>query len=125
MISFTLTQQIPGGKNQIGISTRHGKVSRFPNQRFVLWRKQAALEVLAQVKAKEKPLVGPISMRVLYSPHDQRTRDLSGMLDALFHLAEYCGLIQDDGQIEDLIWARRARRIDRMETLIELLPASG
>lgn len=121
MISFSLTQQIPGGKNQIGISTRHGKVTRFPNQRFVLWRKQAALEVLAQVKAKDKPLTGPLNMRVSYCPHDERRRDLSGMLDALFHLFEYTGLIEDDAQIIGLDWTPWKRGTTKNDaTIVEL-----
>ena len=106
VISFSLSQQIPGGKNQIGISTRHGKVMRFPNRRFVLWRKEAALEVLTQVKVSEKPLKGSLAMTVQYVPQDQRTRDIPGMTDALCHLLEFCGLIEDDGQIQSLYWAR-------------------
>ena len=64
------------------------------------------MEVLAQVKAADKPLNGPLVMNVQYVSLDRRTRDIPGMVDALFHLLEFCGLIEDDGQIQSLYWAR-------------------
>ena len=110
MISFTLTAQLPSGKNQIQRRTHHyydrTVVQAYPNKRFKLWREHAANEVLTQVKAKDKPLTGPLVMNVQYVPQDKRTRDIPGMTDALFHLFEFCGLIEDDGQIQALSWAR-------------------
>lgn len=106
MMTFSLTAQLPSGKNQVGITTRDGRIRRFPNQRFTDWRRQAAKEVMTQVKAKEKPLRGRCHLQVHYTPADQRRRDLSGMLDALFHLCEYCGLLEDDNQIQTMTWWR-------------------
>ena len=62
--------------------------------------------MLVQVKAEDKPLKGPLVMTVQYVPQDQRTRDIPGMTDAVCHLLEYCGLIEDDGQIQSLYWTR-------------------
>lgn len=104
MISFALTAQLPSGKNQVGISTRGGRIRRFPNTRFTDWRRQAAKEMLTQVKATEKPLTGPLMMVVHYYPSDARVRDVPGMSDALLHLFEYSGLIKNDGQIQSLCW---------------------
>ena len=106
MISFCLSSQLPSGKGQIRKTWRKGRLVHYPQKRFSEWRKQAALEVLAKVKAKDKPLMGPLVMRVQYVPQDKRTRDIPGMTDALCHLLEFCGLIEDDGQIQSLYWAQ-------------------
>lgn len=104
MISFTLTASLPSGKNQVGIDTRNGRIRRFPNKRFTDWRRQAAKEVLTQVAAKEKPLIGPLHALIAYTPGDHRLRDVPGMMDALWHLFAYCGLLEDDGQIVMADW---------------------
>ena len=103
MICFVLSDQIPSGKNAL-LVTRQGR--HVPSRRFTEWRRQAAKEVLTQVTGTGKPLIGPCHLQVYYTPVDQRQRDVTGMLDALFHLFEYCGLIEHDGQIETLSWWR-------------------
>jgi Holliday junction resolvase RusA-like endonuclease len=50
------------------------------------------------------PLSGPLTMHVSYRPLDGRRRDLTGMTDALYHLLEWCEIIEDDGQIKGLTW---------------------
>ena len=104
MLTFTLRDAIPSGKNQIGIAYQRGKMIRFPNKRFKDWRNQASKEVLAQVSLHKKPLVGPLVCVADYVPQDQRRRDLPGLADAIWHLLEYTGLIEDDSQIVDLHW---------------------
>lgn len=116
MMTFSLTAQLPSGKNSV-LVTRTGQ--RIPSPRFVEWRRQAAKEVLTQVTATEKPLRGPCGLRVSYVPQDRRRRDVSGQLDCLFHLLEYCGLVQDDSQIHGVVWTRDR---DGPHTRIALLP---
>lgn len=104
-MTFTLTAQMPSGKNQVQI-TRTGQ--HYPTARFVAWRRGAEAEVLRQVKPAEKPLTGRLALTVCYTPADRRVRDVSGLLDALFHLLARCGLLLDDGQIRDVTWRERA-----------------
>lgn len=107
---LSLTAQIPSGKNQIQLSMRNGRILKYPNQRFVKWRECAALDIFVQrakwvgLLRQELPLRGPLAMHVKYGARDKRTRDISGMVDALFHLLTYAELIEDDGQIKTLTW---------------------
>lgn len=111
MLTFTLSAQIPSGKNQVKETyTKSGKKVKYSDQRFKLWRKDAGNEILLQ-KSKwsvatkmSLPLLGPLAMTVGYYPQDKTVRDLPGMLDAICHLLEYCELIENDKQIEDLHW---------------------
>jgi len=108
-ITFALSGALPSGKNQVGIDTRGGRVRRFPNKRFERWRQEAAITLLTQVRVDEKPLRGPLVARIMYNPGDRITRDLPGMMDALWHLAEYCGLVENDGQIRECYWTEGQR----------------
>lgn len=105
-IEFRLWQQISGGKNHVGI-TRYGR--RYPLKAFVAWRDQAALEIkfVSRIPPGMLPLRGPLTMHMDYRPQDKRTRNMDNLLSALFHLMEYTGLIEDDDQIENLIWYKR------------------
>ena len=110
MLTITLTAQLPGGKNAIKECFVRGKKVRYPNARFAAWRKQAGQEVMVAKAAwpmRTKmllPLSGPLTMHVSYRPLDGRRRDLTGMTDALYHLLEWCEIIEDDGQIKGLTW---------------------
>lgn len=109
-ILFSLHDQIPSGKNQIQLCVRRGRIHKYPNNRFVEWREKALVEISIQKMAWSKemkstlPLTGDLSMHVKYAARDKRTRDISGMVDALFHLIVLAGLIEDDGQIKRLTW---------------------
>jgi len=48
----------------------------------------------------------PVRLTCDYWPGDQRTRDVSGQLDALFHLLVYAKVLKDDGLVHDVIWRR-------------------
>lgn len=93
---FHLKMQLPSGKNAVQI-TRRGK--RYPTQRFKVWRKKA----IAQIG---EPLCfdGPVSMVVEYTPGDRIRRDVPGLLDALCHLIEKIGIVQDDAQVKNVQW---------------------
>lgn len=92
MIKFTLTGQIPSGKNAI-IITRTGK--RFPAERFRKWKAEALKQLKEQNIAK--PMIdSPISVSVEYTPGDNRRRDVPGMIDALWHIIEHYGIVTDD-----------------------------
>ncbi len=102
---LSLPGQCPSGKNSIQ-TTRTGH--RYPKQRFVDWRDAA---VLAAVRAIPKGTVGPLfkkpamlAITVHYVPGDGRRRDVPGMLDAIFHVLERAGVVEDDAQIKYVGW---------------------
>jgi len=120
MIRFTLTTQLPSGKGQIRKTWRKGKLVHCPQKRFTDWRRQAAKEILTQIRITDKPLTGPLAASVTYVPGDRRTRDIPGMVDALWHLLEFAGVVVDDGQIIDLTWATwPARPRPRVEVMLD------
>ena len=105
-LSFVLTGRMVSGKNQVTV-TRTGH--RFPNARFVAWRESCSRQVLEQVPMDR--VVPPVyaksqrvSLTVAYHPGDKIRRDAPGMIDALCHLLERCGIIEDDAQIKEVEW---------------------
>ena len=95
--TFVLQMQIPSGKNAVQI-TRTGK--RYPCKRFKAWRDEA----IGQLSYPVTEFRGPVSMIVDYVPGDNIRRDVPGLLDALCHLIERVGLVQDDAQVKTVRW---------------------
>jgi hypothetical protein len=90
-IEFVLLGGLPSGKNQVGIAVHNGKVMRFPNKRFKLWRVTAWEQVRAQRVGKNwTTLEVPASITVEYWPGDRICRDVPGMMDAICHVLEHC-----------------------------------
>ena len=100
-ISFRLDGILPSGKNAV-IVTRSGH--RFPQKRFVEWRTKALKELRAQCDGFPQPIRQRLTLLVDYTPGDLRTRDVAGMMDAICHLLERSGLIENDGLIRDCLW---------------------
>lgn len=100
-ITFTLSGILPSGKNAV-VVTRTGH--RFPKKRFTDWRTQAMQELRQQCDGYPQPLRERLALIVDYTPGDRRTRDVAGMIDALCHLFERSGLIENDGLIRDCTW---------------------
>lgn len=101
-MTIVLCGQLKSGKNAVQ-TTRTGQ--HYPLPAFKAWRDDMALQVKAQVIHKHKtPIALPVHLKVDYWAGDKRTRDVSGMLDALFHLLVYCKVIADDGLIRDVTW---------------------
>ena len=94
-ITFIIPLQCPSGKNAITI-TRTGL--RFPNKRFVEWRKEAS----KYITYKGKPIDTPVSVRLVYTAGDLRKRDIPGIIDAIWHLLEYNGVVADDALLGGL-----------------------
>lgn len=96
---FILDCQIPSGKNRI-IITRTGH--RFPEKRFSNWRKAAIESIAPQILPFED--TAEVKMFVSYTPGDRIRRDVTGMMDAIFHLVEKVGIVTDDAKIKDVEW---------------------
>lgn len=94
---FNLKMQIPSGKNAVQ-TTRTGK--RYPSKRFKVWR-DAAIQSLPDRLPR---FDGPVAVVVDYSPGDKIRRDVPGLLDALCHLIEKVGIVNDDAQVKNVTW---------------------
>lgn len=100
-MTFTLAGQMPSGKNAV-VVTRSGH--RFPSKRFTAWRTEALTQLQAQCDGFPQPIRHKVKLIVDYTPGDRRVRDVAGMMDALCHLLERSGLIENDGLIRECEW---------------------
>lgn len=116
-VSFRLDGILPSGKNAV-IVTRTGH--RFPQKRFTDWRTKALAELHAQCGGSLNPITHRLALIVDYTPGDRRTRDIAGMLDAICHLLERSGLIQNDGLIRDCTWHEFDMDRNRPQTMVTL-----
>lgn len=125
-LMLALTGQLVSGKNQVQLSFKHGKVHKYPNKTFTNWRALAYTQLLEQVSrcATRIPTITvPVRLTVEYWPGDERTRDVSGQLDALFHLLVYAKVLKDDGLVHDVIWKRQGlnRKFPKVVMQLEVL----
>ena len=103
-MTFSITGQMTSGKNSV-VVTRSGM--RFPSKRFKAWRDSVLPELLIQKGANGLfPLSTSVTLDCIYTPGDRRTRDVPGMLDALFHVIVKAGLLVDDGLVWGVTWRR-------------------
>lgn len=110
-MTFSIIGQMPSGKNQVKI-TRSGH--RYPDKRFVAWREMVVPELeLQRGKCELFPIASTVSIECDYTPGDRRTRDVPGMLDALFHVIVKAGLLVDDGLVWAVTWRRN--EMDRQQ----------
>ena len=88
---------IKGGKNNICI-TRTGH--RFPKPAWAAWRDAQVLSIKSQLPRGFTTIAAPVNMSLYYTAGDKRRRDMPAVLDAIFHVLEKAGVVQDD----TLIW---------------------
>ena len=120
--TLTLTGQVPSGKNQVQLLWRNGKVMKYPNKTFTAWRQQSCLQIHGEC-FHDPNISRPVRLTCVYTPGDLRTRDVSGQLDALFHLLVYAKVLKDDGLVHDVTWRRQPmnRKAPKVEMLVEVL----
>ena len=94
-IVLRLDGQCKSGKNGIKI-TRTGR--HYPTPQFEAWRASYGYQLRGQTNAKV--ISQPIKAIVRYWPGDKIRRDATGILDALWHLFEFTGLLADDALIQ-------------------------
>jgi hypothetical protein len=119
MRTHSIPGQLPSGKNQVQLLFRNGKVMKYPNKTFTKWRTMAGYELLSQ-GLPLKPIAEPVRLTCDYWPGDLRTRDVSGQLDALFHLLVYVKLLKDDGLVYDVVWRRHAVNTKFPKVVLEI-----
>ena len=98
---LVIVGQIKSGKNRILI-TRTGH--RYPPKEFKAWRDEAVEDMRKQWK--QPAIIFPVSLWCQYWPGDRRTRDVSGMMDAMFHVLVKAGVLHDDGLVWNCSWFR-------------------
>lgn len=103
--TFTLYGQLCSGKNQVQILWRNGQIHKYPNKTFTNWRAKAHLDILSQW-IPLPPIEVPVVLTCQYTPGDLRTRDITGQLDAIFHLLVYAKVLKDDGLVHEVHWTR-------------------
>lgn len=104
-LTLRLVGQVRGGKNAMGVTTA-GK--HYARPAFKAWRSEMDAQICAQLREYPEFLgiSEPVNIRVEYIAGDKKRRDMTGILDALFHLLEYCGVIHDDS----LLWVTESSR---------------
>ena len=96
MFTIKILGQVHGGKNNM-IITKSGK--HIPTPTFEKWRNRAVYQVQQQ---KFKKITKPCSASFHYIAGDKRKRDIPAILDAVFHVLERAGVVEDDCLIENL-----------------------
>lgn len=89
--------QIVGGKNHI-LVTRTG--ARIPSSLFQAFEKDAVWQLKEQWKQnmiEDKFL----NWRFSYTPRDYHRRDVTAVLDSVFHCLEKAGIVADDSLIQN------------------------
>lgn len=107
-MTFRLTGQMPSGKNQVQLALVKGRLMKFPNKRFKAWRQECLVQLHPQCRWEGAylPLETTIRLRCEYTPGDARVRDVSGLLDALFHVMVQAKILKDDGLVHEVEWKR-------------------
>lgn len=114
---FQVKGQLPSGKNAVQI-TRHGR--RYPNKRFKAWRDAAIAHLIDPARFD-----GPVSLTVDYTPGDRIRRDAPGLLDALCHLIEKVGIVQDDAQVKNVTWTTFPVQPGKPSCFVSISPLKG
>ena len=101
-VKITLTGQVRGGKNHVGI-TRTG--IRYPMKNFRLWRDDAVRQIKEQTRGLKRPCITRLcTAYILYTPVDRRKRDLPAVMDGIWHVLERAGIVADDALITGCRW---------------------
>ena len=98
-MTILIKGQVSSGKNNMGVS-RSG--FHYPKKNFKNWRDSAVAQTVSQRAPHFTMFIEPLRLRVLYTPSDNRRRDVSAILDGLFHVLERSGIVRDDALIKDV-----------------------
>lgn len=90
---ITVSGQVKGGKNNMTV-TRNGL--HFPKKEWAKWRDEKVAEVKTQLPKGWTPLIVPVQVQLDYVAGDCRRRDQPAIIDALWHVLEKAGVVEDD-----------------------------
>lgn len=105
---ITLRGQLCSGKNQVQMLWRNGRIHKYPNKTFTNWRSRSHIQIEEQQlpAVRTQTITVPVILTCQYTPGDLRTRDITGQLDAIFHLLVYAKVLKDDGLVHEVHWTR-------------------
>lgn len=111
----------PSGKNHQG---RTGSGAAFGSKSFVAWRREWGQQFTAQTGAWRSyfPIQQPVVVWATYTPSDERTRDVPGLEDAVWHFLEWVGCVKNDGWLREEVWRRTATCPGAGGLILELFP---
>lgn len=95
-VIITINGQVRGGKNNM-IVTRSGL--HFPRKSWAIWRDDAVRQVREQTQGMRVPITQPCTASVIYTAGDRRRRDMPAVMDAVWHVLERSGVVEDDSLI--------------------------
>lgn len=128
VLQIKIDGQIKGGKNNM-IVLQNGL--HIPSRQFKEWRDNAVLQISLQ---PQQTFSNPHLFWIFeYTPSDRRRRDVSALLDAVFHCLEKSAVVSDDSIIQNMIFFHHqpdkenagiiiyAYEIDSLETLMNAM----
>jgi Holliday junction resolvase RusA-like endonuclease len=117
-LTWTLQGQCKSGKNNMQ-TTKAGH--HYPLPAFATWRDDMVIQTRgAAVRLGGKPIAVPCKLSVVFRHSDKRRRDVSGLLDALFHVLERAGVVKDDSLIQDVDVATASLQRDKPSVWMRL-----
>lgn len=113
-LKLVLNGQVRGGKNNMGV-TKTGR--HYPKKPWKLWRDDAVAQVASQLSLRFIAFTVPCEVQLRYYAGDHRKRDQPAIIDALWHVLEKAGVVQDD----TLLWVTGGfRSYDKKNPRVEL-----
>lgn len=109
ILSLTIKGQIRGGKNNMGV-TKSG--IHYPHPKFVAWRKYVMDQLSIQVENFTPIDNINYKWQFIYTPEDNRRRDLPAILDAVFHVLEKMKIVVDDCLIKNICFINKPKDKD-------------
>lgn len=97
--TLILEGQVRGGKNNMKV-TRSGH--HYPNPSFLLW---ATTAILSLKRQKQFPTLcddNNGNWCFIYTPADRKRRDITAILDSVFHCLERAMIVSDDSIIRNI-----------------------
>lgn len=121
-MKLVIKGQVVGGKNNMGVSQSG---HHYPKNKFVEWRTQAEWQLKQQLKKMDnfEMIDRPINATFNYVSGDNRRRDCTAILDAVFHVLERMHIVEDDRLIggEGRFLIFNFVKVDKKNPYIEII----
>jgi crossover junction endodeoxyribonuclease RusA len=79
-------------------------VMKHPSRDAIAWRERVGIEVMRQAVPRHQ-LTGRMAISIMACPPNNAPRDLDNLLKGCFDALVWCGIVEDDGQFDDVrIW---------------------
>lgn len=95
------------GKNNFGV-TRNG--IHYPKKNFINFRGEAIRQIIKQLPSNFRTIKNECKLNIIYCPADKRTRDATAIIDAIFHIFEKAGIIENDNQIKQIEYSEKTNQ---------------